>query len=683
MHTQRFFFSLIILTIAAGISDGGLKAQPLVDSLFRTIPSLDATHKLVAFIQLVESIQDSSRFYYAQRALALARQAGDDSLLIQTYQALGRALQQGNIDARATAANYWQQALQIAQKHEWHHKTTTLAAQLGNYYQSIAIYEIAAEYYFVALQSAEYMQNQKLAGNIHHQLGMVYGELRQHQQAIHHYRKAQDIAQAMNDSIAMADVLNNLAIEYTAIGQYQRAIRLLGIATDIYTRQQQYHLLSYPYNNLGDVYLAIGQLSTSLDYYRKALQIDEQHTDSMGIAIGYLSIAKVYHRQGDHYHALLFLGRALSHFESQQRVPELIEAYQLAIECARKLKNYQQALEYYDLYSHLKEQTLSEEKIRQSLLAQLNYETQLNEQRIRLLEQEKAIAEYRQHQQRYLNYLLASLGIIMLGISLILYYRYHHHRYMRRQLEAQKQLIEQKNQSLQQLTHTQNQLFSIISHDIRSPLNSLAGFLEAVTQQSAAFRKEEIVDLLRRLSSSVQSLRQLIDNLLTWARQQSGHIQFKAQKIELSALLQSVIGLVQPHAEQKSISINTQLPQPLPMIADEQLLHFVLRNLLTNAVKFTPAGGHIQLEVSQHTKGYYRICIRDTGIGMPAYLVDQINKQQTAESRRGTHDEQGTGLGLPLCFEFVRMHRGTIEVHSQEGKGSEFIVTLPVQTVLT
>ncbi|NIK74902.1 signal transduction histidine kinase [Thermonema lapsum] len=670
----------LLLTLVLGLWTGKLPAwgqQSVVDSLLREIPKLPSEkEKTKAFLRLVEVVpKDSLKLYYADRAFLSAQNAHNDSLVARTCLLLGYLLQKTPF--KQEAENYYLLAIHQAQKMGWRDFLYSAHAELAAFYNRIGVYDKALKHHYESLKLAELSGDAVKVANVRNDIARVYSNLGKHEEAIKLYEQALATYEQQKDTSSMATTLNNLGIEYMKLKQYQKAIEILRQSAHYYEKSGRRRMLSYPYNNLGDVYLALHEYDKSFAYYQKALEIDQQNQDAFGVAIGYLSLAKVYHAQQDYHNALLFLSKAIAYFEQHQAADYLFEAYPLAIDCYRKLGKYEQAVEYYDLYTCLKEEVLSKEKLKYTEAARFEYESALKAQKIKILEQEKSIAQLKERQQLYLNYILGVVLLFAVGLSALYYRRYVHNKQLRQDLEKQKAIIEEQNYHLSQLNQTKDMLFSIISHDIRSPLNSLVGFLDVISTQAASFSKEEMVMLLHRLSASVYGLRELIDNLLMWARSQSDSIRFSPITFDLNQTIHRVIALFQQNAAQKDIHVHTELSGSLELTADPQMVAFIVRNLVSNALKFTSSGGDIYLKAyTQDHKCY--IHVKDTGIGIPAEDITKLFKQNEIYSRKGTNNERGSGLGLKLAYQFIKQHGGTIEVHSREGEGTEFIVTLPL-----
>jgi signal transduction histidine kinase len=234
----------------------------------------------------------------------------------------------------------------------------------------------------------------------------------------------------------------------------------------------------------------------------------------------------------------------------------------------------------------------------------------------------------------------------------------------------------QNEQELRQLIATKDKLFQIISHDLKSPINNVMTILGMLSDSESILSDEEKVEYVQLASVSTKNLSMLLENLLEWSRNQQGLINFKPHIIDISYLIEKNLDLIQLSAEKKKINIDININKNLTAYADENMTNVIIRNLLTNAVKFTRENGEIVISASKHD-GYVEISVADNGIGMTKDELEKLFRIDTHMSKKGTSSEKGTGLGLLLSKEFVERQGGHIEVSSNENSGSRFVFTLP------
>jgi two-component system sensor histidine kinase/response regulator len=230
--------------------------------------------------------------------------------------------------------------------------------------------------------------------------------------------------------------------------------------------------------------------------------------------------------------------------------------------------------------------------------------------------------------------------------------------------------------SLRELNATKDKFFSIIAHDLKNPFTCLLGSTELLIERLDRMSTESIRELVQILNDSAKSGYAILQNLLDWSRSQTGMIRFNPEKINLKEILDDNIFDLQLALEKKDISIYSGLQEDLFIFADKNMLNAVLRNLLSNAVKFTHTSGTISINVTL-SGNEVTISVKDTGIGIPEQKIQELFRIDTKYTRPGTEMEQGTGLGLKICKEFVELQGGTIRVESKANAGSEFIFSIP------
>ena len=222
---------------------------------------------------------------------------------------------------------------------------------------------------------------------------------------------------------------------------------------------------------------------------------------------------------------------------------------------------------------------------------------------------------------------------------------------------------------------TRDKLFSIIAHDLRSPFNSIIGFSDMLVENFEQMDPQEVKKYLRLVITSAQKTMGLLENLLHWSKAQTGQIGFKPTRIRLAHALQEIIDTSSPLATMKNIELKSEIDGHLELFVDLNMFKAIFRNLISNAVKFTPANGRIVITGTQNND-VVRISVTDNGVGMDDETKKNLFQLDDTVIKRGTEGEMGSGLGLLLCKEFVAMHQGKISVESQPGKGTTFHVEM-------
>jgi signal transduction histidine kinase/ligand-binding sensor domain-containing protein len=237
--------------------------------------------------------------------------------------------------------------------------------------------------------------------------------------------------------------------------------------------------------------------------------------------------------------------------------------------------------------------------------------------------------------------------------------------------------IEQSREELENLNRKKDLIFSILSHDLRSPLTTLKGFLGLLIDHADALSKQDLQRYATNIRNSVTTSLDLIDNTLFWSLSQTGNIQYNPTSVQLAPLFEKIKGLYQLTAEKKHLTLNFPSTNGLAVLADENMLYVLLRNLVSNAIKFTPEMNTIRVDASDNGEEVM-VSVKDSGIGMTSEEINKIFLFDNPMVKKGTSSEKGTGLGLILCKKFVEMNKGKLLIESKVGVGSMFTVVLPI-----
>ncbi len=243
-------------------------------------------------------------------------------------------------------------------------------------------------------------------------------------------------------------------------------------------------------------------------------------------------------------------------------------------------------------------------------------------------------------------------------------------------LRNSEKLIRENETRLRELNATKDKFFSIIAHDIRGPFSSIIGFSHLLVDQIEEENFEDVKKYAKIILKSSEDAMDLLKNLQIWSTLQRGNITFKPLFFDLVVLVKEITDIFTASAQLKSISILSLLPPSYLICGDEEMISTILRNLISNAVKFTRPGGQIFISTEDNPKEW-TVCVRDTGIGIELDDLEKLFRIESSHSTFGTLNEKGTGLGLILCKDFVKLHEGKIWVKSKIEQGSSFFFTIP------
>ncbi|MGV3504700.1 MAG: tetratricopeptide repeat-containing sensor histidine kinase [Adhaeribacter sp.] len=651
---MRKFLCLLLLFPALALAK-----QPLTDSLHTALlragsDSLKAD--LHARLSRRYALNDISRArHHARQSLTFAAAAGLPAARARAYNLVGHTyLLQGRY-VQALAQHY--QALKIGEQTG---DTTTLALTynfLGIMSGKMKDSTRCLDYYQRAARLARKSGNRLVLSKVLNNLGDHYETQARYARSLSYYRQAAALQQQLGDSAALAVSLLNIGGLHLHLKKPQQGLPYLFRSLRLNAPNHNIMIQTVTLGQIARIYQAAGQPDLALRYARQAYQLARQTRSYKKIAPAADLLHQLYASRGDYARAYAYLLEYRQHEDSLDLAAQQGQAAQLTAAYEIEKKD-------------LENRQLQAEKARQA--------AQIKHQQVRLL----AVA--------------VILGLMLSGLLLLLYSRrrlQRTHQALRQanatlerqhqEIHDQKNALAQQAQVLQQ-QHAQlekhhlfrNKLFSIISHDLRAPFQSLRGILGLL--QSKALTAEEEAGVLALLGRDVETASSMLNNLLAWAKVQLQGSALQLQPVALRQLADDNLRMAQAQASQKQVQLYNEIPENLQVFTDQERLNFVLRNLLMNALKFTAAGGEIRLQ-GRENAGLVELTVRDNGQGIAAEHLPRLFTEERF-STPGTSQEKGSGLGLRLSREFIESLQGTLTVESRPAQGSAFRVSLPRQT---
>ncbi len=265
-----------------------------------------------------------------------------------------------------------------------------------------------------------------------------------------------------------------------------------------------------------------------------------------------------------------------------------------------------------------------------------------------------------------------ALSIVILLIAILAFVQYRNSKAK----QGTNQILTAQKLELERVNSTKDKFFSIISHDLRGPVASFFGISRMIEVYVKSKNTDQLIELAGDIDESVERLSNLLDNLLNWATQQQGQVPFHPAKMSLAQVAENIKMSLQNMANGKKIELKTDVADEVFAFADQNTTETIVRNLTTNALKFTSENGCVTIKAEDNGERVL-VTVQDTGVGIPAEKMQSLFSLQENKSTYGTKGEKGLGLGLQLVDEFTKMNGGTLTVESEEGKGSAFSFTLP------
>ena len=551
-------------------------------------------------------------------------------------------------------------------------------------------YEEALHYYLQSLKLFEELDDQEAVGVAYNNLGQFYYSQGNNQLALEYLEKALHLANKTKDELSKGYIYNNLALIYDDQKDFSKALIHYKKAIHVYTELKDSVGTAVSLHNISWLYFGKENYDSALLYAKKALKLDFKNKDIEGIAADFQLQGEIYQQLGDYKKAILNYHRGLEEARKVNVAPIESEIYRSLAESYYSNKEFDKAIFFLENYSATNDSIFNQNNFNHIATIQAKYDAKLQEKEISLLQSQKKLNSLSLSFRQTFTYLLIGSGGILLVLLVLLFLQNRENNRTNKVLNAQiaeinknnatltqynRELKESRNK-LKEFNETKDKFFSIISHDLKSPLNSLTGLLQLLTLQSDSLTQEELMHLAKSLGHSIDNLSDLLDNLLQWSMSQMGRIEREPRRVNLKQLVQENLDLLKLNAEAKKIKLKSAVGSDVTVYADVNMVSFIVRNLLTNAIKFTSPGGSIV--VSGEVKGadaYF--IVQDDGVGISAENLNKLFKIGQNFTTQGTSKEKGTGLGLVLCKEFVEKNNGQITVESVPKKGTTFTITLP------
>lgn len=574
----------------------------------------------------------------------------------------------------SSAINYLEQELDLYSQSKDSAAWANAQYSIGMVYTVTLNYEDARKHSQIALSFFDRKNMLLPLANSCINLGFIYNELKDIDKSFNYYQRALNV---LNGIVSQQDLdasYLNLGILGRNMTNMNRLRQNLEETQNLANRFNS-SSLSMVYSALGVLSLKKNDLQKAENFAYNGLEIAVKNNDANSIANGQVLLGKVYFRKGMKPEAYRLTEKGLATAKMVHNRPLVMEAYSELARISMALNQPGLAYTFLDQYIQLKDSVYNEQMTVQLTRANRRFEiTDDNMDPGLLLKQNLDQSLNIRNNVKLKIALIISLAVIVM-LLFFFFKRYYSKSRLASQLQAKAKTIEEQKNHLEQLIQTKDRFLSIIAHDLKNPFNSLLGFADLAYNDFDEITDNEKKSYLNVIRQSGQHIYALLDNLLSWSRAQSGRIDFYPEPVSLTEIIENAVELVRSSADNKQIALFSDFSRDVIVKADKNMLSTILRNLLTNAIKFTSNGGSVTVS-SRINHKKVTVSVTDTGIGMNAEELDKLFKLDGGLKNEGTANESGTGLGLILCQEFMSLHKSKIEVESTPGKGSTFSFSL-------
>ncbi len=501
--------------------------------------------------------------------------------------------------------------------------------------------------------------------NIYVEISTCYTLNGDSENALAYGQKTVDILKKNEPTTNLAITLLNIGYDYYLINELDSALSKYIEAEEIFSTLDLEIGKAYVTGNRALVHWKQKKHQQAKQGLFTAIEMLEPIGDIYGMADYYIRLGRIFWEEANYNNAIQHTTTGLQMARQEGLKEQIRDASDLLFKLYQQEGNFQEAIKYQSMFYNYKDSIQNVESMQKLSNLRTQFEVGQKQAEVDLLLEQK--------RSNQIIMFVGGLALVIVSALVILIFSFY-----REKAKLSRQLSEQKN-SLEVLNQTKDKFFSIISHDLRGPVGVLRGLLHAIKRNWLDMDTEELKDILGQMENSADRLVNLLDTLLQWALQQKGHFKYNPENLSLNNILHDIVGLFEEMATTKGINVELKIEEEITIRAGKNAVLTIFRNLLNNAIKFTPKAGNIMISAHKSdTNQTALIEFRDNGVGIPEDKLNDLFKLNDRISTRGTAGESGLGLGLQLVYEFIDLNKGKIEVDSEEGKYTSFKVHLPL-----
>lgn len=602
--------------------------------------------------------------YYSEEALAIAKKLDDDISMCIALSQLGSvyAWERKTTESLDTYFHL----LQIAEKINSGYWLVKALLGIGYVYELENEWDKALSYSLRALPYAEKLNDPYSIGFLYDYVGSEYLGLGNIQKAEEFLRKACIILRKNGNLDELGDSQINLAKVFAAKGEFDSAKFHFNEAASLFSSMGEPYQVADTYQQMGDMYEQRGMYVEAGEYYRKTiLNLNKNDVAEADYALAVLGLGAVawgekrYDTASKIFHEEFIKIRQAGIIEPQLKyLKYMTKADSVA-------GNYKEALEHMQYYTSLYDSVFNEKRAKAAQRMLVEFDVQRKEK-----ENEQLKLQNNLQKQHTAIFAVTGIILLMAGAFLALLYRQKNAA-----LIAVKELqhsTESKNNELAIINAVKDKLISMIAHDVRSPLTSLQNTLYLTREK--ILNEHEFDKLSLMLDSDIRHLISMLDNTLLWAREQIHALKINKEVFNLHNMAEDVLALYNQTIQDKKLVINNHIPPELQVVTDKEIIHTVMRNLVSNAIKFTGSGKQIIIQ-TEHDTGKILVSVSDEGSGISDDILEKIGKKEFI-STRGTNNEKGTGLGLMFSLDLLSKLGERISIKTIAGQGTSITFTV-------
>ncbi|UII30078.1 tetratricopeptide repeat-containing sensor histidine kinase [Fulvivirga ulvae] len=675
---RKHLYILFILFACSGL----LRAQDQakIDSLKRAFnESQSDSLKLEILFYLVNEYNYNN----VDTAIQLAIQARNLAVELQDslYLAFADEMLAGYHTVQSNykeALKYDLEALRLYKQMDYGAGVTLALNSIGEDYYDLDLFSDAYDYYQQSLKKAQEINDKLYIAITTYNIGRVLKSMGQLEKAREYIENSMKLSSVIDDHEGLAYSGHDIGEILIMEGQYEKALTELQKALELSMKLKTTVLIPQILNKIAIAYENLGEFEKSLDYHDRALKRYEELNNKSGIAETQLGLGVARMKMGEYDKAGELLDASLKISKGMNNNELIIKAYEEMSNLYERKGEYKLSLKYYKMFKAMEDSVFSEKQKEQFAQIQIKYETANKDMEIALLNQKEEQQKTQLKNEEFFRNILVVILAFTAVLLITLYRSSVRRKKINDLLVIHQKEMEEQSRELAGLLEMKDKFFSIVSHDVRSPIHALVGILDMLDEGN--LNQEELRQLTKSLKVRLDNTRKLLDNLLDWALVQMNEITIQEEPLELKELVEENLNFFR-EINDKSIQFIDLVEEDMSVLADRNMLDLIIRNLVANSIKFTREGGYVEISAKDKDNDTLIISIKDNGIGMSEEQKSQLFNTTVLYTTKGTANEKGTGLGLKLCKEFVERMGGKIWVESKEGEGSTFKFTIKKEPI--
>ncbi len=635
-----------------------LISQTDVNNLFSSLSDQPDSIKIKKYSEFCWNNRNSNpndAIIAGKEALILAEKSKNYNMVAKINNYLGVIYR--NIGSIENAVKYFHSALNVSKELNDSIQIAYSYNNIGGIYRIQNNFTQAFDNILKSMQIFEKLGNKNGVAYCTINLGIIYYRQKKYDKALDYLNKTVKLREEIDDEWGKAVALNHIAELYFDKGELDLAMEIYNKLIILYNENNDLKGLSAAYGGIAGVYYDEGKYKLAEANRLKAIKIAKSIDFIDGLITNYNNLALVNAQLGKKELSKKYLDSSKTLIDENNYTIQLLNYYKTFAEFSKITNDYQGAIEYLQLYEKHKDSITSEENKLWMTEMETIYNVEKKQKEYELLEAE---LNAKNIQRNYL-FVITLLSIILVIVISSKYYS---------NKKASKKLLYSNKEK--------DALFRILAHDLKNPFNSLLGLSDLLRKNFDDFDETEKKDAVEEINRSSKKLYELVKNLLDWIKAQTDGTKSSIEYIDIEDLVNNCVSLFLLDSKNKKINIKINIEENLRIESDPDILQTIIRNIISNSIKFTRENGVVEIKVTRESENLI-FKIIDNGVGMNESEVNNLFKLEEGFSKKGTQNETGTGIGLIIVKELINKLNGKIKVNSKINIGTEFIIIIPLK----